>query len=173
MVKLAAVLAVPLALLATVASLGVVVVDVREGGPDGNRIVVPVPLVFAQAALAAAPLVAEEELRLPDEAAEHIGIAREVLEALAAAPDFVLVHVEEPDEEVLVRKEGDKLVIQVRGRDGEDVSVNAPLSLAMSALPDSDGHVSTIKMAGALSAVRFSDLVEVHDGNDHVRIWVW
>ena len=27
------------------------VVDVREGGPDGNRIVVPVPLVLAQAAL--------------------------------------------------------------------------------------------------------------------------
>ncbi len=173
MVKLAAVLAVPLALLATVASLGVVVVDVREGGPDGNRIVVPVPLVFAQAALAVAPVFAEEELRLPDEAAEHIGIAREVLEALAAAPDGVLVHVQEPDEEVIVRKEGDTLVIQVRGRNGEDVSVNAPLSLAMSALPDSDGRISTLKMAGALSAVRFSDLVEIRDGDDHVRIWVW
>ena len=173
MVKLAAVLAVPLALLATVASLGVVVVDVREGGPDGNRIVVPVPLVFAQAALAVAPLVAEEQLRLPDEAAEHIGIAREVLEALAAAPDGVFVHVEEPDEEVVIRKEGNKLVIQVRGKNGEDVSVNVPLSLAMSALPDSDGQISTLKMAGALGAVRFSDLVEIHDGNDHVRIWVW
>jgi hypothetical protein len=173
MVKLAAVLAVPLALLATVASLGVVVVDVREGGPDGNRIVVPFPLVLAQAALAAAPMVAEEELRLPEEAAEHIGIAREILVALAAAPDGVFVHVEEPDEEVIVRKEGDKLVIQVRGNNGEDVTVNVPLSLAMSALPDSNGEISTVKMAGALSTVRFSDLVEVHDGNDHVRIWVW
>lgn len=173
MVKLAAVLAVPIALLATVASLGVVVVDVREGGPDGNRIVVPVPLVLAQAALAAAPMVAEKELRLPDEAAQHIGIAKEVLEALAAAPDGVFVHVEQPDEEVVVRKEGDKLVVQVRGRNGEDVSVNAPLSLAMSALPDSDGQISTMKMAGALGAVRFTDLVEVKDGNDHVRVWVW
>ena len=57
MVKLAAVLAVPFALLATVASLGVVVVDVQEGGPDGHRIMVPVPLVFAQAALASAPVI--------------------------------------------------------------------------------------------------------------------
>ncbi len=173
MVKLAAVLAVPLALLATVASLGVVVVDVQEGGPDGHRIIIPVPLVFAQAALAVAPVVAQEELRIPDEAIEHIGIAREILEALADAPDGVLVHVEEPDEEVLIRKEGDKLVIQVRGRNGEDVLVNVPLSLALSALPDSDGRISTVAMAGSLSALRFTDLVEVHDGNDHVRIWVW
>jgi hypothetical protein len=173
MVKLAAILAVPIALLATVASLGVVVVDVSEGGPDGNRIVVPIPLVFAQAALAVAPLVAEEELRLPLEAAEHVGIARQVLEALAAAPDGVFVHVEEPDEEVIVRKEGDKLVIQVRGKNGEDVTVNAPMSLAMSALPNSEGEISTVKMAGALGAVRFSDLVEIHDGDDHVRISVW
>ncbi|MCG6921452.1 MAG: hypothetical protein PVJ73_09860 [Acidobacteriota bacterium] len=172
MVKLAAVLAVPLALLATVASLGVVVVDVQEGGPDGHRIMVPVPLVFAQAALAAGPIVAEEELRIPDEALEHIGIAREILDALAAAPDGVLVHVQEPDEEVIIRKVGDKLVVRVHGNE-EEVSVNVPLSLARSALPDSDGRISTVAMAGSLGGVRFTDLVEVHDGNDHVRIWVW
>ena len=172
MVKLAAVLAVPFALLATVASLGVVVVDVQEGGPDGHRIMIPVPLVFAQAALAAAPVVAEEELRLPDEALEHIGVAREILEALAAAPDGVLVHVQEPDEEVIIRKEGDKLVIRVHGKK-EEVSVNVPLHLARSALPDSNGRISTMAMAGSLGGVRFTDLVEVHDGNDHVRIWVW
>jgi hypothetical protein len=163
---------VPFALLATVASLGVVVVDVQEGGPDGHRIMIPVPLVFAQAALAAGPVVAEEELRLPDEAREHVGIAREILEALAAAPDGVLVHVQEPDEEVIVRKEGDKLIVRVHGK-REEVSVNVPLHLARSALPDSDGRISTMAMAGALGGVRFTDLVEVHDGNDHVRIWVW
>jgi hypothetical protein len=173
MVKLAAVLAVPLALLATVASLGVVVVDVQEHGPDGHRIMVPVPLVFAQAALAAAPVVAEKELRLPDEALDHIGLAREVLEALAAAPDGVLVHVEERDEEVLIRKEGDKLVVRVHHRNGEDVSVNVPLHVAMSALPGPDGRISTLALAGSLGGVRFTDLVEVHDGDDHVRIWVW
>jgi hypothetical protein len=49
MAKLAVILGVPIALLATVASLGIVVVDVREGGPNGNHIIVPVPLVLAQA----------------------------------------------------------------------------------------------------------------------------
>jgi len=174
MVKLAAVLAVPVALLATVASLGVVVVDVREGGPDGHRIIVPVPLVLAQAAVAVAPAVAEKELRIPDnEVLEHIGLARSVVEAIAAAPDGELVRVEEPDQLVLVTKEGDALHVRVHGQDGEDVSVNVPMNVVRNALPADDGRISALAVAGSLSSVRFTDLVEVHDGEDHVRVWVW
>jgi len=173
MVKLAAVLAVPLALLATVASLGVVVVDVREGGPDGHRILVPAPLVLAQAGLAVAPAILEEEMRIPEEALEHMPLARELLEALIAAPDGELVRVEEPDEQVVIRKEGDTLIVRVHGKKGEDVSVNVPLTLALSALPDSQGRISSLAMAGSLSSLRFTDLVEVQDGDTHVKIWVW
>jgi hypothetical protein len=173
MAKLAVILGVPIALLATVASLGVVVVDVREGGPDGNRIVVPVPLVFAQAALAVAPAVAPaEKMRLPEEALEHMGLAREILEALAAAPDGELVRVEERGELVVVAKEGRSLRVRVSGH-RENVSVNVPLHLALQALPDEHGQIRTAALAGALGGVRFTDLVEVQDGNDHVKIWVW
>jgi hypothetical protein len=174
MTKLAMILGVPIALLATIASLGVVVVDVREGGPDGTRIVVPVPLVFAQAALAIAPAVAPaDKLRIPDnEALEHIGLAREVLEALAAAPDGELVRVEERDELVVIAKEGRSLRVRVSG-ERENVSVNVPLHLALQALPDEHGRIRTAALAGALGAVRFTDLVDVQDGNDHVRVWVW
>ena len=173
MTKLAIILGVPIALLATIASLGVVVVDVREGGPDGNRIVVPVPLVFAQAALAVAPAVAPaDKMRIPDEALEHVGLAREVLEALAAAPDGELVRVEERDEQVVITKEGRSLRVRVTGKK-ENVSVNVPLHLALQALPDEHGHIRTAALAGALGGVRFTDLVEVQDGNDHVRVWVW
>lgn len=173
MLKLAIVLGVPIAMLATVASLGVVVVDVREGGPDGTRIMVPVPLVFAQAAVALAPVAAPAHaLQLPEEAREHMGLAREVIEALAEAPDGELVRVEERDEQVVISKEGDTLKVRVSGR-RENVSVNVPLQLALSALPGEDGRVRTAALAGALSGVRFTDLVEVHDGDDHVRVWVW
>ena len=173
MTKLAVILGVPIALIATVASLGVVVVDVREGGPDGNRIVVPVPLVFAQAALALAPAVApDEKMRIPDEALEHVGLAREILEALAAAPDGELVRVEERDELVVIAKEGRSLRVRVSGH-RENVSVNVPLHLALQALLDEHGHIRTAALAGALGGVRFTDLVEVQDGNDHVRVWVW
>jgi hypothetical protein len=173
MTKLAVILGVPIALLATIASLGVVVVDVREGGPDGHRIVVPFPLVFAQAALAVAPAVAPaDKMRIPDEALEHMGVAREVLQALAEAPDGELVRVEERDELVVIAKEGRSLRVRVSGS-RENVSVNVPLSLALQALPDKDGHIRTAALAGALAGVRFTDLVEVQDGNDHVRVWVW
>jgi hypothetical protein len=177
MLKLAMILGVPIAMLATVASLGVVVVDVREGGPDGSRIIVPVPLVFAQAALALAPMAAPvDKLRLPHEAAEHMGLAREVIEALAAAPDGELVRVEERDQQVLITKEGRTLKVRVTGERETvtvNVTVNVPLHLALEALPGPDGRIRTAALAGALSSVRFTDLVEVHDGDDHVRVWVW
>lgn len=174
MAKLAVILAIPIALLATVASLGVMVVDVREGGPDGHRILVPVPLVLAQAALAVAPAFAPvDELRIPDkEALQHMGVAREVLQALADAPDGELVRVEENDQLVVVAKEGRSLRVRVSG-DRENVSVNVPLHLALQALPGEDGRIRTAALAGALSAIRFTDLVDVQDGDDHVRIWVW
>ncbi len=173
MLKLAVILGAPIAMLATVASLGVVVVDVREGGPDGHRIVVPVPLVFAQAAVALAPMAAPDKaMRVPHEAAEHMGLAREVVEALAAAPDGEFVRVEERDEQVVVTKEGRTLKVRVTGKN-ESVSVNVPLHLALAALPGSDGRIRTTALAAALSGVRFTDLVDVKDGKDHVRVWVW
>jgi hypothetical protein len=176
MVKLAIILGVPVAMLATIASLGVVVVDVREGGPDGHRIVVPVPLVFAQAALALAPIAVPDHamrMRVPDEALEHMGLAREVLEALAEAPDGEYVRVEDHNELVVVAKEGRYFKVNVKNGTRENVSVNVPINLALQALPGSDGRIRTAALAGALSGVRFTDLVDVQDGNDHVRVWVW
>jgi hypothetical protein len=171
MTKLAVILGVPIALLAMVASLGVMVVDVREG--DGSRIVVPVPLVLAQAAVAVAPaFVPEKEMRVPEEALEHIGLAREVLEALADAPDCELVRVESRDEQVVIAKEGRSLRVRVSGR-RENVNVNVPLHLALEALPDERGHIRGAALAGALAGLRFTDLVDVQDGKDHVRIYVW
>ena len=134
----------------------------------------PVPLVFAQAALAVAPVVAPaDKLRIPDnEALQHIGVAREVLEALAAAPDGELVRVEERDELVVITKEGRSLRVHVSGKK-ENVTVNVPLHLALQALPGEDGRIRTAALAGALAGVRFTDLVDVRDGDDHVRVWVW
>ena len=171
MTKLAAILAVPIALLATVFSLGVMVVDVREGGPDGHHFVVPVPLVVAQAALAVVPA---QRLPLDDrEALEHLPLAREVLRALAEGPDGELVRVEEGDEQVLVVKERGMLRVRVHKRDKEDVSVNIPLHVALSALPDGQGRISTLRLASALGGLRFTDLVDVRDGDERVRVWVW
>ena len=51
--------------------------------------------------------------------------------------------------------------------------MTVPLHLAMQALPDRSGRIHTAAIAGALGSVRFTDLVDVQDGKDHVRVYVW
>jgi hypothetical protein len=172
MLKIMAVAAaVPAALVAGVASLGVMVVDVREGGPNGHHFVIPVPLAVAQTALAFVPA---DRMHVPmdREAAKHLPVAREVLEALAAGPDGEIVRVEEEDQLVVVEKQGRSLHVRVRER-GNDVDVNLPLAVALAALPDAKGRISTGVLATALWSTRFTDLVEVHDGDDHIKVSVY
>ena len=165
-------LAVPVAGAAVVAGTGVVVVDVREKGANGTHIVVPVPLLAARVA---AGFVPADKARVPieSEAARHLPLARELVEALAKGPDGELVRVEEPGTEVLVSKVGDRLEIRVSD-DGERVRVNAPFDLVLEAIPDGQGVIEVGDLVGALSHARFTDLVEVEsrDG-EHVKVSIW
>lgn len=112
MLKLAAIAAaVSTALLAGVAGLGVMVVDVRKDGPGGHHFVIPVPLVVAQTALALVP-TDRTRVRM-DEAARYLPAAREMLEALAAGPDGEIVRVEERDQQVVITKKRGTLHVSV------------------------------------------------------------
>ena len=170
-VLLAAAIGVPVATTATVAATGVAWIDVKEGGPDGHRIVLPVPLLLAQTAVAFIPQK-DLDFDLPPEAARHLGAAREVLQALATSPDGEYVRVEEEDQQVLIEKVGDTLRVRVHGQDGEDVTVNVPLS-AVSEIIDRHGRISPARAVGLLRNARFSTLVDVRHGDDHVRITVF
>jgi hypothetical protein len=171
MMKIAAIAAsVPLAIGGAVAATGVVVVDVRELGPDGTHIVVPVPLALVRTAMG---LVPSQEIGGDfDEVAPHLQTARDVLQALAEAPDGELVRVEEPDEQVVIAKEGSLLRVRVHNK-GEDVNVSVPLSLALRAIPGPDGAVSPAALAAALGSARFTDLVEVRTADEHVKVTVY
>src|SRR5262245_63996429 len=132
MLKVMAIAAtVPAALVAGVASRGGMVVDVREGGPNGHHFVIPVPLAVAQTALAFVP---SEKARVSMDhgALKHLPVAREVLEALAEGPDGELVRVEEEDQLVVVEKRGRSLHVKVREH-GSDVEVNVQLKGARGA----------------------------------------
>ena len=89
LLKIAAGLAaLPVAAGTLVLATGVVMVDVREGGPDGSRIVVPVPLALVRTAAAFVPRHALGHLK-DSEAADlqrYLPIAQEVIEQLASAP---------------------------------------------------------------------------------------
>jgi hypothetical protein len=118
-----------------VAHMGVATVKVEQGGPDGSRILVPVPMAVARVALAVTP---EEELReLRREIGPWAPVLAEVAAELEEAPDALLVEFVDEDERVVIRKEGRKLLVEWTGPE-ERVRVKVPLralaSLAESAL---------------------------------------
>lgn len=167
---LAGAAAMPIAAGATVAATGIAWVDVREGGPNGTRIVLPVPLLAAEMAAAFAP-IPDIRAEMDAEARAHLGTARKVLDALREAPDGEYVRVEEKDQLVVIAKEGDTLRVRVTGKD-EDVTVNVPLESAAEVIRP-DGRINPAAAVRGLRHARFQTLVEVRDGDDHVKISLW
>lgn len=162
-IVLAGVLAVPVAVAAT----GVVVVDVQEPR-GGQHLVIPVPLAVAQAAAAFVP-AQKTRVHLGSQAARYLPVAQEALDALAEAADAELVRVEEPGQEVSIRKEGDLLLIRVRER-GQNVDVRVPISLARSLLGSGD-RVTASQAVWALQRARLTRLIDVQ-GPDGERVQV-
>jgi hypothetical protein len=163
--------AVPAIAAGSVAATGVVVVDVREAH-GGSHIVVPVPLALAQAAAAFVP-DSKTHVRIPHDAERYMPVARQVLTELANAPDAELVSVEERDERVSIRKEGDRLRIHVEDH-GEEVNVQVPISLALSVLPEAGGRITASDAVWALQHARMTQVVDVQgrDG-EHVSVTVY
>ena len=171
MIKVAAVLALPLALVGMLASSSYLVVDIKEGGPDGMRLIVPVPLALAQAAVRFVP---EEHTRIPcPEAAEYLPVAQAVIEELTDIPDSELIRVEDGHDLVIISKVDGKLEVEVHGSD-EDVSISLPLAAVADILDSFDGETLEASDAlSALSGVSRTDLVRVRDGDETVKIWIW
>ncbi len=94
MLKVGAIVATPFLLVALfLGATGILLVDVREGGADGTHIVIPVPLVLAQAALAFAP--AEARYVKCEDFAQYQEIAVRLAEELSRCPDFIIAEVVE------------------------------------------------------------------------------
>jgi hypothetical protein len=166
-------LSIPLLLLGLVASSGLVVVDVKP--EDGPRIVVPVPLFLAHAALGFAPQEARE-VEVP-EFGEYAEVASRLVSELRDCEDGVLVEVDDASDHVLIEKVGDEIAIEVTS-DDEEVSVRIPLAAAAKVLESYDG--GRLHVAGVLDALTSSssflsgtDLVHVKSAEEEVKVWVW
>ena len=168
----AALAAVPLAMAGVVAGTGVVVVDVRQG--DGTRIVVPVPLLLAETAAHLAPANATRQaMKNMEQAKRYLPVAEEVMAAIAEAPDAELVSVDDGSEHVRINKVGNELQIRVTSR-REKVSVNVPIDMVQETLRKvHHGDMYPEDFVGLLREARMTNLVDVQDGDDHVKISVW
>lgn len=151
------------------ASSSCVVVDVKPA--DGPRVIVPVPIVLARAAMAVAP----DEIRHVEvrEYAPYSELARRVVDELQDIGDGVLVEVERRGEHVVVEKVGDELVIDAATGD-EDVLLHLPLGAVADLLESYDGEdIDVVRALVGLSKVSRSDLVHVKTADEEVKVWIW
>ncbi len=171
MLKAAAivVLSIPLLLVGVFLSSSCVVVDVRPA--DGPRIIVPVPLFVARAALAFAPDEATH-IEIP-ELDDYADVAEQIVDELLDATDGVLVEVHDGDEHVLIVKVGDEIEIDVDG-DEEQVSVRLPLTVVADILESYDGErLETREVLEALSSISRTELVHVRTADEEVKVYIW
>jgi len=148
-----------------------VVVDVREGGPDGHHIVAPVPLPLAKFVLNCVP--DEETTIVCPELWRYRDTLVKVVDELRYAPDGELVRVEEPGTFVSIVKNGSDLDIEVHDGDS-DVEVKFPLKAAARFLARLDGEEFQAKdLLAAATNTMSGQVVHVTDGNDEVKISVW
>jgi hypothetical protein len=168
---LAGVAAVPLVLCLLVYATGLAVVDIREGGPDGTRLIIPVPLALASTALLFVDQK-HEGIQWPG-LEQHRDAAIRLARELQRSPDARFVEVEGRGERVTVDKSGGLLIVEVR--DGEqEVLVRVPIAALAELIESHDGRsFSAGDLLAALRKAPPGECVRVHDGDDHVRVWIW
>jgi hypothetical protein len=169
--KLLALGALPVGFLAAAAAVfgpAVAVIEVDEGGEDGHRFVIPLPLPVVRGTLVVSPardLLAED----PDwqRAAPAAG---RLLDELRNASDAVLVRVAEPDESVTIRKDSGTIRIDVTGQ-SERVRVQMPIAFVQDVLRRAaDGNLTGRELATALGRLPRGKLVDVRDDTGHVSV---
>jgi hypothetical protein len=168
---LAGLAAIPLALGLLVYATGLAIVDVREGGPDGTHLIVPVPLALANVGL----LFVHQKHQQVDcaEFAPYREAALRLARELRRAPDARFVEVEDSQEHVTVDKVGDILVVEVHDGD-EDVLVRVPLAALEKLAESYDGKsFHAVDVLAAIRKAPVGEVVRVHDGDDQVRVWIW
>jgi len=153
-------------------------IAVDETGEDNTRVNVNLPLSVVQIALAAAPekIISHGELHLRHVNKDlDIESLRKMWAELREAGDAEFVTIEEEDETIRVRREGDFIRIDIiddrADGDREQVHVDIPVTV-VDALFSGEGE--TLNIGDALSELskERGDIVRVDDGETKVRIWI-
>ncbi len=116
---------------AALSSEGFIYVNVQQKQPGGTHVHVLVPAALVPTALHFMPR--HNFAGSPHNMREALPIIDAAIPALQAAPDGVLVEVEQPDQHVLVAKRGGSIIVDVHDLD-QTVHVSVPLIAAQSAI---------------------------------------
>ncbi len=152
-------------------------VEVDETGDDQSRVNVNLPLSVVRVAMQAAPE------RFIDDGRVHLNHfdqdldvedLRKLWTELRDSGNAEFVTVEEEDETVRIRRDGNYIRIDVEERSGnspERVHVDIPVAV-VDALFSGDGDSLNLEDALSELSSERGDVVRVDDGETKVRIWI-
>jgi hypothetical protein len=172
---LAALLALTLGAIPLQAQTPWIHIEVDEDEADASHVKINLPLSVVQIVLEAAPekIVDDGRIRIHhiDEDLD-VEDLRRMWNELRTAPESEWVKVEEKEETVSIRRQGDQILVEVDDRkDGETVHVQVPVTV-VDALFSGEGQELNLKEAiSELKSLR-GDIVRVDDGETKVRIWI-
>jgi len=155
-------------------------VQVAEG--DGETVHVNLPLSLAQVAIDIMPdkvldEVLDKVTEKLDEKDIKIADVRRLWNELKDSGDAEFVNVDSDDESVRVARDGNLIRVLVNSykdgevEDGEQVRVEIPVSV-VDALFSGEGEDLDLPAAIARLPEHRGDIVNVDDGEDHVRVWI-
>lgn len=164
--KIAALIGLSAALTAgTTAVTGVALVDVET---TAEHIIIPVPMLLAQAGARFVPDEARY-ISVPELALYENGI-RALTEALEDAPNTELVRVVDDGESVVINKIGSRLEIHVRSTE-ESVDVQMPLEAVSHLLDAYDGEgFATNRLVSAARKGLDGARIEVRTPEEHIKV---
>ena len=148
-------------------------VEVEEAEEEDSHVKVNLPLSLVRVALEAAPekVVSNGRVHLGD-ADVDVENLRRMWRELQNTGDVELASVENGDETVTVRREGDAVRISVKGqREAKEVYVEVPVEV-IDALLSGEGNDLNVLAAVEKLDGRRGDLVRVTDGGTKVRVWI-
>jgi hypothetical protein len=135
---------------------------------------VNLPLSIVEIALEAAPEKVLEEGRIKVHADQDLDVEdlRKMWNELRNTPDSEWVSVEQKDETVSIRRQGDLVLVDVDDRkDGETARIQVPVKV-IDALFSGQGQELDLKQAISELKTLRGDIVRVDDGDTKVRIWI-
>lgn len=154
-------------------------VEENAGGEDAETVTVNLPLSMVSAAAA---LVPEE---VSHEATEEMEIALDDLklswsdlvkfwQEVKAAPEATFVTVQTKDENIVVKKKGEYLLIKTTEatEHGANVNVKFPLAVVDALFSGEEGKLNWEAAIQALAQEEHGNLVTVQEGDESVRIWI-
>lgn len=143
---------------------------------DEETVRINLPLVTVAAVL---PLIETDEfdrghVRIEDVDLDNVDI-KAILKELHKAKDGEYVTVEENDETVRIRKDGEFIHVDVREkrrRHEESVQVRIPVKVLDALTSGDDDQLDVLAAIEVLADYEGQDLITVNDDGETVRIWI-